>query len=432
MLQMELFEKPYTDMHKQHGIKLSFPPVKDPTFEGGMNESVHRWFRLTPSYSPELVRFLFRWLECDKSTVVLDPFLGKGTTLIECKKLGYPGIGIEVNPLLFEVSKRSTEWEFDLDKLKNTAVQFMKLVEGEVARNYDLTCEQYCEGNRVTIPMIHNPFRWWKNHVLKDLLILRTLLTTEVPDKLRSPFWIALCTSVIECANIHRNHPTISFDDNHNRSIDVVVDFRNKLTMIIRDLEELAQGRYEAKVLAFLGDSVRELGNIVRKPVDRVITSPPYPNRFSYIHTTRPQLYFMELLNDIESATEIDLRAVGGTWGRATSVLMNKEIQPHKDLVDVLDFRTELLCRSVLMCNYATHYFNSMFAHMRMLRPLVNDAFRGAYVVGNSRLSHVNIHTELYLAKMFEKARFRVEEIMFFRRRGGKKRLYESAVCVKV
>jgi hypothetical protein len=202
--------------------------------------------------------------------------------------------------------------------------------------------------------------------------------------------------------------------------------------MVVTDLEELSQRRYKAKIITFLGDSVGELRNIVKNPVDRVITSPPYPNRFSYIHTTRPQLYFMELLNNIESATEIDLRAVGGTWGRATSVLMNKEVQPHKDLVDILDFRKELLCRSVLMCNYATHYFNSMFAHMKTLRILVSDAFRGAYVIGNSRLSHVDIHTELYLAKMFEKAGFRVEEIIFFRRRGGKKRLYESAVCVEV
>lgn len=432
MLQMELFERPYTDIYKQNGMKLSFPPVNDPTFAGGMNESVHRWFRLTPSYSPELVRFLFGRLECDNSTVVLDPFLGKGTTLIECKKLGYPGIGIEMNPLLFEVSKRSTEWEFDIDMLKNTAVQFMKLVEGKIARNRNLTCEQYCERNKVKMPIIHNPFRWWKNHALKNLLILRTLLMTKVPDELRSPFWIALCTSVIDCANVHRNHPTISFDDNHNRRIDVVKDFKDKLAMVISDLEELAQRKYEPTVSTFLGDSIGELRNIVKNSVDRVITSPPYPNRFSYIHTTRPQLYFMELLDDIESATEIDLRTVGGTWGRATSVLMKKEIQPHKDLVDVLDFRKELLCRSVLMCNYATHYFNSMFAHMRMLRPLVSDAFRGAYVVGNSRLSHVDIHTELYLAKMFEKAGFRVEEIMFFRRRGGKKRLYESAVCVRV
>lgn len=41
--------------------------------------------------------------------VVLDPFLGSGTTLVACAKMGRSGIGIEVNPEYFEIAVRRVQ-----------------------------------------------------------------------------------------------------------------------------------------------------------------------------------------------------------------------------------------------------------------------------------------------------------------------------------
>ena len=100
MIQLALFEENYTTHYIQQGFTFEFPQISDVTFLNGLSEPVHRWFRLTPSYSPELVRFFAKELACDNDTIVCDPFLGKGTTAIEMKKLGIPFVGIEINPLL--------------------------------------------------------------------------------------------------------------------------------------------------------------------------------------------------------------------------------------------------------------------------------------------------------------------------------------------
>jgi len=58
-----------------------------------------------------------------KGDVVLDTFLGSGTTLIECKRLGRNGIGIELLPEVAEIAKQriSQESLFDSkDKLFST------------------------------------------------------------------------------------------------------------------------------------------------------------------------------------------------------------------------------------------------------------------------------------------------------------------------
>ena len=41
----------------------------------------------------------------------------------------------------------------------------------------------------------------------------------------------------------------------------------------------------------------------------------------------------MEVLDNIKQATEIDLQAIGGTWGKATSILQKQLIEvPHEIL----------------------------------------------------------------------------------------------------
>src|SRR5205823_779155 len=52
-----------------------------------------------------------------------------------------------------------------------------------------------------------------------------------------------------------------------------------------------------------------------------VTTSPPYPNRMSYIRELRPYMYWLGYLSDGRAAGELDWKAIGGTWGCATSML---------------------------------------------------------------------------------------------------------------
>jgi hypothetical protein len=69
--------------------------------------------------------------------------------------------------------------------------------------------------------------------------------------------------------------------------------------------------------------------------------------------------------------------------------------------------------------------------HIAQLAKVTSKKFRGAYIVGNSRLSGVDIFTDILLGKIFEKNGFAVEQILVLRKRGGKKKLYETAICVK-
>lgn len=63
------------------------------------DRAAHDWYRFVLSYPPHLVRDYLARFHVSSEQRVLDPFCGTGTTLVECKKLGVPSIGVEAHPM---------------------------------------------------------------------------------------------------------------------------------------------------------------------------------------------------------------------------------------------------------------------------------------------------------------------------------------------
>ena len=82
-----------------------------------------------------------------------------------------------------------------------------------------------------------------RKDVLKELLLVKYIIEQTYEVNHSRLYWMALCASALDCANIHRNHPTISFDDNHTRQIDVRKDFTENVTQIVNDLQNLPPQR---------------------------------------------------------------------------------------------------------------------------------------------------------------------------------------------
>lgn len=88
------------------------------------------WGNFIPQIPNQLLR---RYTK--KGEWVLDPFLGSGTTLIECKRLGRNGVGIELQPEVSELAKNNIENEKNPYKAKtkiitadSTVINYSKLL----------------------------------------------------------------------------------------------------------------------------------------------------------------------------------------------------------------------------------------------------------------------------------------------------------------
>src|SRR5262245_48492823 len=80
---------------------------------------IHGWYRFVLSYPPHLVRKYLSAFGLTREGLVLDPFCGTGTTLVEAKKEQIPSVGCDAHPFAAMVSRVKTNWEVDARLLRD-------------------------------------------------------------------------------------------------------------------------------------------------------------------------------------------------------------------------------------------------------------------------------------------------------------------------
>lgn len=81
------------------------------------DRAFHDWYRFVLSYPPHLVRQYLSDFGLTDQNVVLDPFCGTGTTLVEAKLNLIPSVGLEANPVTHFASSVKLDWNINPDFL---------------------------------------------------------------------------------------------------------------------------------------------------------------------------------------------------------------------------------------------------------------------------------------------------------------------------
>src|SRR2546428_7647946 len=88
---------------------------------GSDDRAAHDWYRFVLSYPPHLVRDYLTRFDASREKHVLDPFCGTGTTIVECKKLGLPSVGVEAHPMAHFASATKVDWDVDPTELEDSS-----------------------------------------------------------------------------------------------------------------------------------------------------------------------------------------------------------------------------------------------------------------------------------------------------------------------
>ncbi|MGH8510771.1 MAG: DNA methyltransferase [Gammaproteobacteria bacterium] len=396
----------------------------DYTYKFNSKTGRHGWLRLTPAYSVKIVEELI--VGHDDAKRVLDPFCGTGTTALSAAYHGHEGVTIDINPFLLWLAQAKTA-RYSPREIAATG--------DACASALELVCRKCVQP--VSAPTIHNIERWWSAEALEFLRLLLAAIpkVTEERSAERTLLLVAFCRSLIGLSKAAFNHQSMSFKDDRQLDIGLEIDLSSTYAQDVRFVLQGAGENPSGVAHVIRGDS-RNPAEVVKGPFDLVVTSPPYANRMSYIRELRPYMYWLGFVSNGRDAGELDWTAIGGTWGIATSRLMDwdrpSEHFTSKQLAKVLDQIAHADNKSgIVLANYVAKYFDDIWAHFRGLVPVLAPGAEVHYIVGNSTFYGTVVSTERLYAEMFEALGFVEIECRPIRKRNSKKELVEYDVVAR-
>jgi len=269
------------------------------------------WYPAT--FVPPIPKFLIALLSQPRD-IVLDPFGGKGTTLVEAIKLGRFPIYSDLNPFAVEITQG--------------------IVSAIKQRLHNPTCldneRKLVESHRVPLDMgeslVHefsinsDVFKWYEKSTLNELLGIVSLMVKK-RAKNKDTFLIRklALSSILKPASSQPGHFTYVTDnckpadlirkeaeklyiDRVNQILHATDDLirQFKITNPCEDLQTIIE-----KVVVRAGDA-RRLDWINNNSVNLVITSPPYLCAQDYIKTMRLTNLFFPTI-DFEEKTKDEI-----------------------------------------------------------------------------------------------------------------------------
>ena len=365
---------------------------------------VHDWYRFVLSYPPHLVRQYTAAFGMTSRDLLLDPFCGTGTTLVEAKKNNIPSVGCDAHPFAALVSRVKTNWNLDAQTLRNAYKRILRqagkmaTAHGLQALSFDaqmLQDKRGVYGSDVRLSEDEEkllPAGFLSQRPLQRLLILRDTIEDETegkPPEVREFLLVVLAHVIANGAGNFAFGPEI-YRTKAKPDYDVLGHFARHGDLMIKELIAVQSADLAKTPSEVFAEDARTLSQIPGQ-ISAVITSPPYPNEKDYTRTTRVESILLRLLTDrpcLRQVKESLLRSntrnifVDDSDGDEVKEFASiqkvcREIEKRRIELDK-DSGFERLYHKVV-----SHYFGGMRRHLRSLRPKLRSHARLAYVVGD-------------------------------------------------
>lgn len=411
------------------------------------DRAFHDWYRFVLSFPPHLVRQYLNEFQLTGDDLVLDPFCGTGTTVVEAKLHGIPSVGLEANRFAAFAGSVKVEWDIDAANLLEHAEGIRDRVLGRLRRQgiSDTPNEH------LVIPGdLRKLSPDQEKLILKDsisrlplhkALVLRDEISRFERNTFSGHLRIAFANALVYKISNLRFGPEVGIGK-AKEDVAVVGNWFDEIQRICSDLE-IVKGKEFPVSDVFLSDSRDPTTLLKHRQVSAVITSPPYPNEKDYTRTTRLESVMLGFVSDKD-----DLRAMKKSMLRSNTRGVYKGDDDDKFVADIPEIqqiaadieakRLELGKTSGFERMYARLtklYFGGMAKHLIQLQPILKPGAHLAYVVGDqASYLRVMIRTGQIIEKIAKSVGYEAVRIETFRTRfstATKSNLNEEVVVLR-
>jgi len=412
------------------------------------DRAVHDWYRFVLSFPPHLVQDYLQKFGVTPDQRVLDPFCGTGTVLVECKKQGIPGVGIEANPIAHFASRVKVNWSIDPDYLLKHAQQV-----ADVALTR-LRAQGIEDVTLFHIVQDHCDLRTLPDETLKLLLansisplplhktlILLDCLNEQYDERCSNYEKLALAKALVSSISNLQFGPEVGVGK-AKHDAPVIASWLVCLRAMANDVQKL-RDKAATPAEVYLADARYPQQVLAPHSIDAIITSPPYPNEKDYTRTTRLESVLLGFINN-----KAELQALKRGLLRSNTRGIYKgddDDQWVTEHPEIQRIAREIEARRVelgktsgferLYAQVTRLYFGGMAKHLSELREVLRPGAQLAYVVGDqASYLRIMIPTGQLLADIAQSLGYELVGVDLFRTRlatATKQQLREEVIVLR-
>ena len=362
----------------------------------GVTSHTHGFHKYPGKFIPQIPRWaICRHLGGSAGSIVLDPFCGSGTTLVESILSGNSVIGIDIDPLSVLISKVKTH-AVNMKLLVQTAEWLDRRARARRGRRFRPECET----------LNH----WFSKDAIVQLGLIRAAIDDLIDEFGDRPalrrirdFWLVCFSSIIRRTSNADNESQKTFVSHTNPKTpeNATELFCRRISFFVDRMEKYARvASQKSSCRVVLADS----GNggmpraIKDAAVDLIVTSPPYIKAIDYLYNQMVELFWIGDLFGLQTQAKQNQRKSLYIGNKQIPASIYRDYDTEADAVASSNLRDVL--RRIhrgdpknghLHAFITREYFAAMARHFEEATSILSTGGHYVMVVGNCRVSGADV-----------------------------------------
>ncbi|MFT4803935.1 MAG: DNA modification methylase [Psychroserpens sp.] len=383
------------NLYEKHPISQSDITKEGVNFSGNRNTPIARWFYYKEAYSPIVVEKFLRENKISEGQLIIDPFCGVGTTLLECKKNGVNAVGFDMSPVASFVSNV---------KCSNYDSRDIEFICDYMIKHFSDSLSP--SKNEPTYGKFNDLF---PENLTKDILKIKGFYENCSNEKAKNLFKLAYLSIVGEFSNRVKDGNGLKKRKKYDPPCSLLPIFKRKIDEYIQDIN-ISPRESEPANTNCVNDSILNIDNSVysKDKFDGVIFSPPYPNCFDYTEVYKLEMWlgeFVSNVKDFRSYRDIMIRSSVNCKFSHVIEHPNNQVNLICDYLSTFNIWNEKIPLMI------KGYFDDMTKVLMKLYEHLNHNSPVYIIVANSCYKSVLIPTDALLASIGKDIGFNVEGI---------------------
>jgi len=357
----------------------------------------HGYYTYPAKFIPQLSSRIIKEYS-DKNDIIIDPFMGSGTTIVESIVNQRIGIGTDINEIAVLLSKvKTTPIKYDLlvNEFSNLIFKLQHKLNGNITTELENAKKRIILNGRVDY--------WFKPHIRdKLIIILHSILKINNID-VREYFLITFA-QILKSCSIWLQKSVKPTRDFNKKEIDPLYKFEWQARRMIkkfRDFDNILNENIKNNISNYRIIKNNDARNLPCEDskATLIVTSPPYVTSYEYADLHQLSSLWFGYLDELSNFRK---KFIG------SSSREREKINVLSKTAENIVFRLGNNKKSIEVENYFADMLESFIEMKRVLKV----GGKAAIVIGNTKLKGVEILNAEVFKEQFENIGFKTHKII--------------------